>query len=204
VGNGTQGEQVFGLYHGLIPEADRPAALEILCADIAAKGNALTTGIFGTQYLLEVLSSAGRADLAGMVVARREFPGWGHMLENGATTLWETWKKSEDIYSHNHPMFGSVDEWLVKHVLGIAPAPDAVGFDKAVLRPNAVAGVEWAHGMHRTARGPVRVDWRLEGGVMRLAAEIPEGMTAQVWLPGDKTARQAGPGRHEWLAQGGK
>lgn len=29
VGQGRQGEQVFGLYHRLIPEADRAAALEM-------------------------------------------------------------------------------------------------------------------------------------------------------------------------------
>jgi alpha-L-rhamnosidase len=37
------------------------------------------------------------------------------MLDRGATTLWETWKESDNVYSNCHPMFGSVDEWILKY-----------------------------------------------------------------------------------------
>jgi alpha-L-rhamnosidase len=198
VGAGLQGEQAFGLYHRLIPEPDRAAALEILRRDLAAHGGGLTTGIYGTRYLLEVLSEEGLADELGALAARREFPGWGYMLEQGATTLWETWKPSDNVYSRNHPMFGSVDEWLVKHVLGIAPAGDAVGFDKAVIRPQAVGGVTWARGLYRSAKGDLRVSWRLVGGEMKLQIEVPAGMTARVWRPAGKQWAEVGAGRHEW------
>ncbi len=198
VGQGRQGEQAFGLYHRLVPDADRPAALEILRKDIEAKGGALSTGIFGTKYLLEVLSTEGLGDLAGALVARREFPGWGHMLDGGATTLWETWKASDNVFSQNHPMFGSVDEWLIKHVLGIAPADDAVGFDRIVIRPQPVAGVTWARGRYDSPRGPVAVDWRVSKGRMRLSVSIPPGARAKVWLEGEKRWVEAGPGRHAW------
>jgi hypothetical protein len=39
-------------------------------------------------------------------------PGWGWMLKNGATTLWEHWAGSDNTYSNNHPMFGSVSQWF--------------------------------------------------------------------------------------------
>ena len=57
----------------------------------------------------------GRGDIARRIVLHRGFPGWRHMLERGATTLWETWKESDDVYSNCHPMFGSVDEWILKY-----------------------------------------------------------------------------------------
>ncbi len=198
VGQGRQGEQAFGLYHRLVPEADRAAALDLLKKALAAKNGGPTTGIYGTRYLFEILAAEGLDDLAGAMVSRREFPGWGFMLDRGATTLWENWKGSDNTFSQNHPMFGSVDAWLFKSVLGLAPAQDAVGFDRIVIRPNAVAGVTWARGGHRTARGPVRVDWRLDGGRMRLEVEIPPGSTARVWLADRKAWVTAGPGRHSW------
>jgi alpha-L-rhamnosidase len=34
------------------------------------------------------------------------------MLKNGATTLWEHWAGSDNTYSNNHPMFGSVSQWF--------------------------------------------------------------------------------------------
>jgi len=199
VGGGRQGEQVFGLYHRLVAESDRAAALGILRRDIEAHGGALTTGIFGTKYLLEVLSfEEGFEELAGKLAARREFPSWGYMLDNGATTLWETWKASDNTYSQNHPMFGSIDEWLMKHALGISVPEDAVGCDRVAIRPKPVAGLTWARGEYRSVRGPIKVDWKLADGKMRLAVELPKGVTAKVWLADKKRWVRAGAGRHEW------
>jgi alpha-L-rhamnosidase len=198
VGQGRQGDQVFGLYHRLIPESDRPAALDLLKQDLAAKNGALSTGIYGTKYLLEILSTEGLEELAGKMVARREFPGWGYMLDNGATTLWETWKPSDDVYSQNHPMFGSVEEWFMKHVLGISPAADALGCDKLVIRPRPTSDLTWARGHHATPKGPVRVDWRLANGRMRLSLELPQGVSARVWLADDQKWTDAKAGKSEW------
>jgi alpha-L-rhamnosidase len=198
VGQGRQGEQLFGLYHHLIPEADRPAALALLKQNIEEKGHALTTGIFGTKYLLEVLSTEGMAEIAGKIVTRREFPGWGFMLDNGATTLWETWKASDNTYSQNHPMFGSVEEWFMKHILGIAPAADAVGFDRITIHPQAVAGLTWARGTYRSVKGPVRVEWNIVAGRMKLALDLPPGIRAKVWLANEQKWTEVAAGRHDW------
>jgi len=114
VANGTQSAQALGLYLGLVPAGQIPAAEMALVAAVEAKGFAPTTGIFTTRYMLMYLSEHGRLDLAERIVRHRGFPGWMHMLDNGATTLWETWKESDDVYSNCHPMFGSVDEWLLR------------------------------------------------------------------------------------------
>ena len=94
---------------GLVPEAARAAAEERMVDQVLREHDGhIATGIFGTKYLLESLAEAGRADVAYEIVNQKTFPGWGYMLEMGATTLWEHWELSEDVYSHNHPMFGSV------------------------------------------------------------------------------------------------
>ena len=114
VGNGTQSAQAIALYLGLVP-ADKVAAAERLLEETLWRTDyAPTTGIFSTRYLLMYLSEHGKCDLARKVVLHRGFPGFMHMLEKGATTLWETWKESDDAFSNNHPMFGSVDEWLIR------------------------------------------------------------------------------------------
>jgi len=95
-------------------------------------------------------------------------------------------------------MFGSVDEWFMKHALGISVPEDAVGCDSVVIRPQPVAGLTWAKGEYRSVKGPVRVDWKLADGKMRLAVEIPKGVHARVWLAGEKRWMKVGAGRHEW------
>ncbi len=114
VANGTQSAQAQALYLGLVPAEQIPAAEAALVAAIEAKGCAPTTGIFSTRYMLMYLSEHGRRDLAEKIVLHRGFPGWLHMIERGATTVWETWKESDNVFSNCHPMFGSVDEWILR------------------------------------------------------------------------------------------
>ena len=115
VANGSQSAQSIGLYLGLVPADQIPAAERRLVASIEEKGCGPTTGIFSTRYMLMYLSENGRVDLARKIVLHKGFPGWLHMLERGATTLWETWKESDNVYSNCHPMFGSVDEWILRY-----------------------------------------------------------------------------------------
>ncbi|MBQ8112918.1 MAG: family 78 glycoside hydrolase catalytic domain [Kiritimatiellae bacterium] len=114
VANGTQSAQAIGLYLGLVPAEQVAAAERQLVKAIEEKGYGPTTGIFSTRYMLMYLSEHGRVDVARKIVLHKGFPGWLHMLERGATTLWETWKESDNIYSNCHPMFGSVDEWILR------------------------------------------------------------------------------------------
>jgi len=155
----------------------------------------LTTGIFGTKFILNGLSRAGRADVAYQLVNRRGFPGWGFMLEHGATTLWEHWEFSDDTFSHNHPMFGSVSEWFLSWLAGIQPSADAVGFDRIVIRPQPVGDLTWAKGGIFTARGEVRSEWRIEKGRFLLDVAIPPNTTATVHVPGADPAAVRESGR---------
>ncbi len=181
---GTQACQAFALHLGLTPPAERKAALDLLVRDIleTRKGH-LSTGIFGTKYMLRALTDLGRTDVAYTLANQRTFPGWGHMLENGATTLWEHWEFSDNVYSHNHPMFGSVSEWFFRALAGINPAPDAEGFDRLILRPQVVGDLQWANGSYRSVRGPVRSKWKRSNGRLVLTVELPPNTTAEVHVP---------------------
>jgi alpha-L-rhamnosidase len=185
----TQAGLAVAIGLGLIPDAEGTAAFEALVAKVStAEGPSLATGIFGTKYLLDVLSRHGRADLAWALVNRKAFPGWCHMLDRGATTLWEHWEYSDDTYSHNHPMFGSVSEWLFAWVAGIQPDPAAFGFDRIVFRPQPVGDLTWAKARVRTVRGEVRSEWRLEGRRLSLDVTVPVNTSATVYIPGTDPA----------------
>ena len=113
VANGSQSAQAIALYLGLVPADQIPAAEARLLKAVEEKGFAPSTGIFSTRYMLMYLSAHGHRDVAAKIVLHRGYPGWLHMIDRGATTLWETWAESEDVYSNCHPMFGSVDEWIL-------------------------------------------------------------------------------------------
>ncbi|WP_146526587.1 alpha-L-rhamnosidase-related protein [Novipirellula artificiosorum] len=96
------------------------------------------------------MSRESKVETVNMLVNKRDFPGWGHMLENDATTLWEHWPFSDNTFSHNHPMFGSVSQRFSNWLGGIELAADAVGFDRIELHPRFVEGLGWVKCSHRS------------------------------------------------------
>jgi len=190
VSPGTQASHAFALYLDMLPKELQDAALEYLIEDIKVKREGhFATGIFGTKYALDQLSRRSRTDVAYDVVTNRDFPGWGYMLDNGATTLWEHWAMSDNTFSHNHPMFGSVSQWFFNWLAGIQPADDAAGFDRIVLCPQLVEDLDWVKCSYDSIRGPIVSNWKRQDGEVVLEIEIPVGATASLCLPADSPDR---------------
>jgi alpha-L-rhamnosidase len=180
----TESAQAFALQAGLLDAPDRAASVRWLLDDIrGAQTGHLTTGIFGTKFALNVLSAEGHAQDVFDVVRQETYPGWGYMLANGATTLWEHWALSDNTYSHNHPMFGSVSQWFFNWLGGIQPSADAAGFDRIVIRPQLVNGLAWVRCSYRSVRGPVVVNWSSTGGRVDWQITIPVNATASIFIP---------------------
>lgn len=184
VGPGTQTSQSFALYTGIVPPASRAKVFEALVAAIESKKGKLTTGILGTKFMLDVLSREGRADLAYAIVTQPELPGWAWMLKNGATTLWEHWAFSDNTFSHNHPMFGSVSQWMMQWLGGIRPEADAVGYDRVVIQPQTPPELDWVKSSYQSIRGTVVSNWKRNAKEITFEITVPPNTRARVILPG--------------------
>ncbi len=194
----TQAGQAMALGLDLLPPEERERALHVLINKIQEEHDGhLSTGIFGTRYLLEVLSRTGNADLAASMVRKTTFPGWGYMLERGATTLWEYWEFSDNTFSHNHPMFGSISAWFFQWLAGIQPHPQAEGFDRCSIRPQPVAGITWVEAEYKSARGPIRVSWKRDDTEFELKITIPPNTRANVFIPTSNAESIREKGKHQ-------
>ncbi len=194
VASANQTQQVFALGFGSAPEDSQQAVLDVLIKDLTKTEDSprLTTGIYGTWKLLEELPERGRNDLAYGLANRKTMPSWGWMLENDATTLWEHWAGSDNTFSNNHPMFGSVSGWFFRWLGGIQCAPDAVGFDRILIRPRPVEELEWVFSSHDSIRGKIVSDWKQVDGKIEYYITIPANTTAIIELPTNGTIE-----RHE-------
>lgn len=180
--NATQSAQIFGLWYGLSP--DKEKTYNILLDEIKRHNYHLSTGIFSTKMLFDVLREFDNDELAYKIANQREFPSWGFMLKEGATTLWENWKHPDNVFSQNHPMFGSVNQWFFESLLGIQRLSPA--FAKVRIEPQMVGDLEWANGWYDTLYGRISSNWKKTNSGYLIEIKIPVNCTAEVCLPFNK------------------
>ena len=171
------------LYHKIIPEDEIHSAKDSLRSALQkAPAQHLTTGIFGTPYALEAISEYLSPQIIFNIVNNTDFPGWGYMIKQGATTLWETWKESDNIYSNSHPMFGSITEWFFRWLGGIRPDPRHPGFKKFFIKPYTPEGLDSISTSYTAPHGKIISKWSKRDLGYRYEITVPEGSVAQVEL----------------------
>jgi alpha-L-rhamnosidase len=181
----NQASNSFALYMGLVAEKNVPRVVSNLSEDVKMNDYHLTTGNLCTKYLMEMLTEHGHVEAAYKIASQTSYPGWGYMLANGATTLWERWELAtgDAMNSHNHPMMGSVDSWFYKYILGIKPEPGTPGFRKFTIRPYIIKELDFAEGELNTVKGPIKTAWKKQGKLLSIDVSVPDNTTAQLYVP---------------------
>jgi alpha-L-rhamnosidase len=186
--NGSQTSCVLPLAFGLVPEDLRARVFARLVAKIEKETRGhIGTGLIGGQHLMRVLSDNGRTDLAYRIASQKDYPSWGYMISQGATTIWELWNGNTadpTMNSGNHVMLvGDLVIWLNEYLAGIAADPGQPGFRHIVMKPHPVGDLKFAQASHRSPYGPIVSDWRKAGGSYDWQIEIPANTTATVFVP---------------------
>ncbi len=198
-GSGNQACNAIPLYLGLVPDARRERALAALLRAVEQANYHVTTGNLATKHLLEVLSAAGQGDAAVRIATQKTYPGWGYMLEKGATTLFERWEfvTTPGMHSQNHPMLGSVDSWLYRWVAGLQLGAFRGASPHFVFRPPVLAAISHARASLPTLWGTAAIEWEATGEQMHVVVRVPWNCTATVDLP-KLGPREVTAGRHEY------
>ncbi|GAB4084692.1 glycoside hydrolase family 78 protein [Myceligenerans cantabricum] len=176
-----QTHNVLALAFGLAPDARTAQRVaDSIAADVTERGTTLNTGVLGTKFLLPVLTEHGYPDLAYDLAVQTEYPSWGYMVENGATSMWEHW--SPEARSLGHYFLGTVDDWFYQYVAGIRPSAEH-GFRRTTVAPVLAEELDHASATAPTPFGPVRSAWERSGTQVRMDVSVPVGMRATVRLP---------------------
>lgn len=184
----TQAGYALALHFGLVPDAMRPAVVEHMVEALRRYGNRMSTGMQTSHRLMLELTAAGRLDLAYGLLLTREFPSWGYMMENGATTIWERWDgyvkgrgfQNPGMNSFNHWAFGSVGEWMARVIGGLNPLEEHPAYARFLVWPRPGGGLKHASFRYRSIRGEIRIAWRLEGDRYTLEVVVPPNTRAEV------------------------
>jgi alpha-L-rhamnosidase len=207
--NGTQTSSILPLYFNMVPADFRPAVVESLVRNIQQKSAShVGTGLVGAQWLMRTLSDTGHADLAYKIATQKTYPGWGYMVEQGATTVWELWNGNTAdpaMNSGNHVMqIGDLAVWMYEYLAGIRSDPEKPGFRHALIRPYAAGDLTFVKASHKSMYGTVASSWKRDKGQFMLDVMVPPNTTATVWIPAKDAAGVTESGKKAAEARGVK
>lgn len=170
---------VLPLAFGAVPRQHQMTVFRSLTTDILDRtAGHLDCGAVGAKYLLPVLSSGGRDDIAVSVATQNTRPGWGVWREAGETTLLESWDTS--ARSRNHYFLGSAAAWVQQKVGGLRSTRP--GWEEFDIAPLADPQITRGALSHLTPRGQAALSWTRESGTWHLDVTVPWGATATIGI----------------------
>ena len=182
VATGSQCALALSLYFGLVPDQDRSAVLANLVRSVERNQYRPSTGEVSFRYLVLSLAEAGRSDVVYRMINRTDPPGYGCMLkQHGLKTLSERWDRPGS--SLNHCMFGHIQEWFGKYLLGIRQTPGSTGYEKVLIDPFFPDDLQWAKGSFDSPNGRIEVAWFRKCGTVEVTIKTEK---ADVIVPPER------------------
>ncbi|WP_147238728.1 glycoside hydrolase family 78 protein [Mucilaginibacter hurinus] len=186
--NNTATTNGLSLFFGLTPGKSRQAVFNNMVNTTMRDFNGhVSTGLIGVQFLMRTLTHMGRPDVAYKLATNKDYPGWGYMVENGATTIWELWNgNTADPFmnSGNHVMLlGDLVIWYFEDLAGIKPDANTPGFKKIIMKPTPVADLTFVKASHKSPYGWIRSEWEIKNGSFTWNITVPANTTAKIYVP---------------------
>jgi alpha-L-rhamnosidase len=180
-----QGAEVFALAFGLADGENYYGIFNSLLNHLEKINYHFDTGILATPLLLNVLAQNSRDDIAYKIMSQEKGVGFGYLLDDKNSTLWESWNGGG---SHTHPMFGSVVEWLYSSIGGIKAEAGNPGLKHFIIAPKPVADLTFCKSSYNSLYGKIRSEWKTnEKGNLDILIEVPQNTSATFVLPNNKT-----------------
>ncbi|MBF4613362.1 alpha-L-rhamnosidase [Curtobacterium sp. VKM Ac-1376] len=195
----------LAIVFGILSEQEQAAAGDRLAELVEASGYRISTGFAGTPFITDALTQTGHLDDAYRLLLQTECPSWLYPVTMGATTVWERWDSMlpdgtinpGEMTSFNHYALGAVADWMHRVVGGLSALEP--GYASVLIAPQPGGGLAWASTSLDSVHGHIAVRWELVDGELLVRAEVPEGVSAVVRLPGAPDQR-VGAGTHDLRA----
>ena len=207
--NGSQTSSILPLVFDMVPADQRGRVFGQLVDKITNKTPGMIgTGLIGGQWLMRTLCDNGRPDLAYTIATRTEYPSWGYMVKQGATTIWELWNGNTAdpaMNSGNHVMLvGDLYIWMNRYLAGIRNDPARPGYKHIVIRPVFAGDLKFVRAWRDSPYGRIVSNWQRDGGTLTMDVTIPGNTTAEVHVPAKDAAGVTESGKPAANADGMK
>ncbi len=179
-----QTSQALAISCGIFDKSEEDAAVKRLIKIIEKNHNENACGMIGLRHIFHVLTKFGYEDLAYKMIVSKNRTGYGSWIEDGATTLYESFKDIDgNIDSRNHHFLGDISSWMIQDVCGLKPNPSFNDVNYFEVSPKFVSMLSYAKASYKTEFGNVSVSWKREGNGIETEVIIPKGVCGVLKLP---------------------
>lgn len=179
--DGSNGNMAVALLAEVVPEELKKGVWQRLENAILVKQQGhVAVGITAGALLFKLLRQHNRHDLLYTMTSQRNYPSWGYMKDNQATSIWEMWEKDLPGHSLLHSSFLYPGAWYIDGLAGIKTG--AVGYQEFVVQPPILdeEAIHWVKSSFQSPVGLVECAWRRKDGRLNLSVTIPVNSTAIV------------------------
>ena len=188
----SQTSDILPLAIGIVPPENRKQLIDNIAKTITdADGGKLRVGHAGLPGYMESLVENGLGEIVYKTVNTTSFPGWGYMISQGATTVWEGWCLNNGGYKaeESMPMLTGVSRFFYDSIAGIQE-PDFYGsrefepgYGVIRIKPHVLGDLTHASASIKTIRGIVSSGWKKTADSLVLNVTIPGNAAGQVSVP---------------------
>lgn len=187
-GNNTVTANILPLYFGMVPDSFHEKVFGNVVEKIVRQENChISTGMIGAQWLMRCLTENNRADIAYQIATNSDYPSWGYMAANGATTIWELWNGNTAdpaMNSHNHVMLlGDLISWCYENLAGIKTDPDHPAFKQIIMKPSLAEGLNEVKASYQSVQGKIKSEWENQPDHFTWKITVPGNTKAIVYIP---------------------
>jgi alpha-L-rhamnosidase len=139
-------------------------------------------GITGGYFIVKNLLEFDRPDLLFEMATKKDYPGWGDMLQSGATTVWEAWDGHNSLL---HSSYLHIGAWFIEGLAGIKPDPKNPGYKHFIIKPGVLKNqpLDWVKTRFESPYGIIKSNWQLSNETLKLNISVPPNTTATLYLP---------------------
>lgn len=186
--NNTATANLLSLAYGLVPDENKSSVFENIVNKTEKEFNGhISTGLVGAQWTMRLLTQFGRPDIAYKLATNTDYPSWGYMASQGATTIWELWNGNTAdpaMNSGNHVMLlGDLIIWYYENLAGIKGNPEQPGFKHIIMSPLVTGDLKFVNASFQSPYGLIVNEWKKEGDTFVMKVEIPVNATATLGFP---------------------
>jgi alpha-L-rhamnosidase len=188
----SQTSEILPLALDIVPQENKKQLIENIAKTITqSDGGKLRVGHVGLPGFMESLVENGLGEIVFDAVNTTEFPGWGYMIDQGATTVWESWGMLKGGYhaEESMTMLAGVGRFFYESIAGIqepsyyGTATFGPGYRRFYIKPHALGDLKHAEASIKTVRGIISSSWKRTKNSFVLEVEIPVNSTAKVSVP---------------------